>query len=78
MGYGGLSDPQPITRPYVDDRPQFGRFAWAVVMTRGGWFGVYLDRDRALEAARNVDGVLVQLPVIADFRPQYESTATDG
>lgn len=35
-----------------------------------GWVDV--DRDRADEYARNVGGVLVQVPVIADYRPDEQ------
>lgn len=41
---------------------------WLVAMPQGGLFGVYLDRGRADQAARNIQGVLVQLPTVADYR----------
>lgn len=44
--------------------------AWLVVMDRGGIFGCWADEDRARadEAARNIGGLLIELPVTADYR----------
>lgn len=49
-------------------------YVWLVVMDRGGLFGVWPDEARADEAARNVNGVLVRVPVVADYRePEPEA-----
>lgn len=39
-----------------------------MIMDRGGIFGAELDASRALEAARNIGGVVCTLPITADFR----------
>lgn len=45
-----------------------GVAVYLVVMDRGGLFGAFLDFDRAREAARNINGVLVALPIAEDYR----------
>lgn len=49
-------------------RLEAGVAVYLVVMDRGGVFGAYLDFDRAREAASNIRGVLVILPIIEDYR----------
>jgi hypothetical protein len=41
---------------------------YLVVMDRGGIFGVWLDVERAREAAVNIGGVLAVLPLVEDYR----------
>jgi hypothetical protein len=48
---------------------------WLVAMDRGGIFGAWLDEDRATEAARAIEGVMVRLPIAADYRT---AAAGDG
>jgi hypothetical protein len=51
--------------------------AYLVIMDRGGMFGVWFDSSRALEAARNIGGVVCTVPIAADFR-QPESAPRSG
>jgi hypothetical protein len=39
-----------------------------VFMNDGQLFGSYLDRTRAHEAAENITGVVVELPITSDYR----------
>jgi hypothetical protein len=41
---------------------------YLVVMDRGGIFGAWFDSGRALEAARNIKGVVCTVPIATDFR----------
>lgn len=41
-----------------------------LVITGAGLFGAYLDADKADRMARAAEGVLVEAPVIADYRPR--------
>jgi hypothetical protein len=39
-----------------------------VIMDRGGIFGVYFDAMLALNVAQSIEGVVVTVPIAADFR----------
>jgi hypothetical protein len=54
---GHRSGPEPKERPKVH-----------LVVTEAGLFGTYFDEDRAHARARDVAGVVVSLPVTADYR----------
>lgn len=43
--------------------------AYLVVIDRGGIIGAYLDKAIATERARQVDGVVVEVPIVVDYRP---------
>ena len=45
-----------------------GMPVYIVVMDRGGIFGAWLEGARAIEAARNIEGVVCSVPIMADFR----------
>lgn len=49
------------------EQPDLGN-AYLVIMDRGGVFGAYLSEDKAIEQATAIDGVVVEVPVVADFR----------
>lgn len=42
--------------------------AFLVLIDPGGLFGCFFDRDRAARQAEAVEGVLLEVPVIADYR----------
>lgn len=42
--------------------------AYLVIVEPGGLFACYLDRDLATRQAEAVEGVLVEVPVLADYR----------
>ena len=52
-------------------------FAWLVVMDQDGIFGCWLDQSRAHEAAKAIGGVVVALPIAADYRPAPAAAAAD-
>jgi hypothetical protein len=43
-------------------------FAYLVIWEHGGLGGAFLRKDRAVEFARHTEGVVVELPIVADFR----------
>lgn len=46
-----------------------------VVMERGGIFGAYVDSEELATArAEAIEGVVVALPIAADFRPGSKET----
>lgn len=51
---------------------------YLVVLDRGGIFGAWCDQERALGAARDVEGVVCALPILADFRPEASMPAPAG
>jgi hypothetical protein len=42
---------------------------YLVVMDVGGLFGVWHDHERASDAASAIKGVVCQLPILEDYRP---------
>lgn len=41
---------------------------YVVVMDEGGMFGVWYDVERARGAAKAINGVVVELPILEDYR----------
>lgn len=41
---------------------------YLVIMDRGGIFGAYFDAMLALNVAQSIEGVVVTVPIAADFR----------
>lgn len=52
---------------------------YLVVVERGGLHGTYLDRDLAERVAEAVEGVIAELPIVADYRqnapPEFFASA---
>lgn len=40
-----------------------------LVIAESGLFGAYFDRDRADVIARAANGVVAEVPIVADYRP---------
>jgi hypothetical protein len=65
---GRAGEDGPRKRVIIPPAPE----VYLVIQDRGGIFGAYLDAYRAMEAARNIGGVVCTLPIAADFRPASE------
>lgn len=50
---------------------------YLVVMDRGGVFGAYFSPYSAEETAEAIQGVVVALPVLQDFRPLDDRNASE-
>lgn len=60
------------TYPYAPDTVVADQYAYLVISDRViGW--ATIDRERAHEYARNTGSVVVQVPIVADYRQPAES-----
>lgn len=46
------------------------KFAYIVVMEQGGLFAIHLSLNRAKTSAAIVEGVVLAVPIFADYRPK--------
>lgn len=51
---------------------------YLVVAELGGLHGAYLDREMAHQRARVAEAVVVEVPIVADYRPRATQTEGSG